>query len=73
MNGDYNEMCRRALDCLKEAQRNLQAAQGCIKTAKRFGVMGGSEHKLLDRVRIDLVEPIDKIEIVVEALRIRIR
>lgn len=70
---EYLDLCQKAIDALKEAQRNLQAAQRNIGTAKGFNVLNGGERKLLDRTKVNLVDPIESIQTVINTIRIQLR
>lgn len=58
---------------LKEAERHIWAAQRCIGSACHCGIVNGNERKLLGRVKVNLVDPIEQIEIVVNAIKIGIK
>lgn len=73
MTEEYRNLCQRTRDNLKQAQLSLQRAQSCISTAKSFHIISGAERKLLDKVRINLVDPIDNIQSVVDALNIQLK
>lgn len=71
MDKDY--LTHRTIDSLRWAQRHLQAAQRSIQTARSFLMLNGNERKLLDRTKVDLVEPIEDIQCVIDAQSIRVK
>lgn len=73
MKEEYQPLCQRTIEHLKQAQIQLQASQRSIGTAIRFNAINGNERKLLSRVKIDLVDPIEQIESVIIALKISIQ
>lgn len=58
---------------LKEAERHIQAAQRCIGNARHCGIVNGNERRMLTRVKVNLVDPIEQIEIVVNAIKIGLK
>lgn len=73
MTEEYKNLCQRTKDNLKQAQMSLQRAQSCISAAQSFHVLSVSERKLLAKVKINLVDPIDNIQSVVDALNIQLK
>ena len=52
---------------------SLQRAQFYIDAAKSFHALSPSERKMLDKVKINLIDPIDEIECVLNSLRIQMK
>lgn len=73
MTDEFLTKSQQTLMHLKEAERHIRAAQRCIGTAIRFNAINGNERKLLGRVKVNLVDPIEQIEIVVNAIKIGIK
>lgn len=73
MTDEFLTKSRQTLLQLKEAQRHIQAAQRCIGNACHCGIVNGNERKLLNRVKVNLVDPIEQIESVVNAIKIGIK
>lgn len=69
----YQEKQRRAIEFLEEAIRKIQEAQTYLKFAIKQGTMNGDERKAIQRVNINLVDPIDEIQWVRDALSIAIK
>lgn len=73
MTEEYRNMCQRTIDNLHEAQLHLQAAQRCVGAAIHFNTLNGTDRKLLNRVKVDLVGPIEQIGCVIDAKKIELR
>lgn len=73
MTEEYRNFCQRTRDNLKQAQLSLQRAQFYIDAAKSFHVLSGSERKLLDKVKVNLVDPHEEIESVINSLNIQLK
>lgn len=73
MTEEYSYLCQRTRDNLKQAQMSLQRAQFYIDAAKTFHALNGSERKLLDKVKVNLVEPIDSIQCVINTIDIQMK
>lgn len=69
----FIEKKERAVSSLEKAILSIQQAQTFLKNAKRFGTLNGAERKIIDRVCINLIDPIDEIYAVREAQRIGIK
>lgn len=70
---EYRNLCRRTIDNLRQAQLQLQAAQRYIGNAKMFRVLNGSERRILNRTQVNLVDPIENIEGVINSVKIQLR
>lgn len=70
---EYLNMCQRTLDNLREAQRHLQATLRCVGVAIHFNTLNGTDRKLLNKIKVDLVGPIEQIECVIDAKKIELR
>ena len=73
MTDEYRNLCQRTRDNLKQAQMSLQRAQFYIGAAKSFHALSGSERKMLDKVKVNLIEPIDSIQCVIDAVNIQMK
>lgn len=69
----FKERQSRAVDALRDAILSIQRAQTYLGIAKNFKTLNGVERKIIDRIHIDLIEPIDKINAVREAQRIGLK
>lgn len=73
MTEEYRNLCQRTRDNLKQAQLSLQRVQFYIDAAKSFHALSPSERKMLDKVKINLVEPIEEIDCVINSLNIQLK
>lgn len=73
MTDEFLTKSQQTLMHLKEAERHIQAAQRCIGNACHCGIVNGNERRLLNRVKVNLVDPIEQIESVVNAIKIGIK
>lgn len=73
MTDEFLTKSQQTLMHLKEAERQIQAAQRSIGIACHCGIVNGNERKLLGRVKVNLVDPIEQIESVVNAIKIGIK
>ena len=73
MTEEYRNLCQRTRDNLKQAPMSLQRAQFYIDAAKSFHALSGTERKSLDKVKVNLVEPIDSIQCVINALNFQMK
>lgn len=73
MDEEYRTAVQRTLDNLHEAQRSIQRTQSYIGTAIKFHALNGSERKLMNEVKLGLINPHDKIQQVIDALKISLK
>lgn len=73
MTEEYRNLLQRTKDNLKQAQLALQRAQFYIDAAKSFHALSPSERKIVDKIKINLVDPIEEIECVVNSLNIQLK
>lgn len=73
MTEEYRNLCQRTRDNLKQAQLSLQRAQFYIDAAKSFHALSPSERKMLDKVKINLVDPIEELDCVINSLNIQLK
>lgn len=73
MTDEFKTKSQQTLMHLKGAQQHIQAAQRSIGNACHCGIVNGNERKLLSRVKVNLVDPIEQIEIVVNAIKIGLK
>ncbi len=70
---EYTNLCQRTIDNLKQAQLQLQAAQRWIGNAEMFHALSGHERQILDRLKVNLVDPIEEIERVINSVKSQMR
>lgn len=70
---EFKTKSQQTLMHLKEAERHIHAAQRCIGNACHCGIVNGNERRLLTKVKVNLVDPIEQIEIVVNAIKIGLK
>ncbi len=73
MTEEYRNNCQRTVENLAQAQRCLQQAQTYIGFAIKCNTLNGNERKILGRVKVNLVDPIDEIEVVRNAINIQLK
>ena len=73
MTEEYRNNCQRTVENLSQAQRCLQQAQMYIGFAIKCNTLNGNERKILGRVKVNLIDPIDEIEVVRNAINILLR
>ena len=70
---EYTNLCQRTIDNLKQAHLHLQAVQRWIGNAEMFHALSVRERQILDRVKVNLVDPIEEIEGVINSVKIQMR